>query len=60
MSYDHNTSPLELTLQNARNHQREMAAHGNEAGVRNAQAKIDATLDELDVQYTLKRYRATD
>ena len=60
MSYDHNTTPLEMTLRDARNHQREMESLGIEAGVRNAQAKIDATLDELNIQYTLKRYRAND
>lgn len=60
MSYDHNTTPLEMTVRDARNHQREMEAHGNEAGVHNAQQKIDTTLDELHIRYELNRYRAKD
>lgn len=58
--YDHNITPLEMTVRDARNHQREMEAHGIEAGVRNAQQTIDATLDELHIRYELNRYRAQD
>lgn len=60
MSYDHNTTPLEMVVRDARNHQREMAKHGIEAGVQKAQQKIDATLDELSVRYAIKQYRAQD
>ncbi|MFE2967871.1 hypothetical protein ACFXKC_30180 [Streptomyces sp. NPDC059340] len=59
-SYDHNTTPLEMVVRDARLHQREMAKHGIEAGVQKAQQKIDDTLDELNVRYALKQYRAQD
>jgi hypothetical protein len=57
-SYDPNTTPLEMRIEDSRNHQRECAARGDEQGVRQAQQKIDATLDELHIQNDLKRYRA--
>ncbi|MER5470869.1 hypothetical protein [Streptomyces sp. NPDC002685] len=60
MSYDHNTTPLEMVVRDARLHQREMEKHGIEAGVRNAQQTIDATLDELNVRYAQNRLRAQD
>ncbi|MEU9264558.1 hypothetical protein AB0E04_03765 [Streptomyces sp. NPDC048251] len=58
--YDPNITPLEMTIRNARDHQREMEKHGNEQGVRNAQKKIDETLDELHIRQELKGYRAQD
>ncbi|MEU5077083.1 hypothetical protein AB0G76_36875 [Streptomyces asoensis] len=46
-SWDTTITGLEVVVQDARNHQKEMEKLGIEQGVRNAQEKIDKTLDEL-------------
>jgi hypothetical protein len=60
MSYDPQISPLELSITNSRNHQKEMLATGNAESARKAGEAIDKALDQINDIRTIERYRAKD